>query len=155
MRLSSRQVEPPHSTTGRTVMRFSRRTFRPFKRTRRRSKDLRETTYEDCFRHCALSAWADVYGLWPERISQLHPPATTDEPACDTVLCCHQRVAFCRVLLRDAVDWRVAVAFRLLCAARAHGACGGVVQHPCLPPHAVAAHRSGARRLRAVGARLL
>ena len=30
--------------------------------------------------------------------------------------------AFCCVLLRRAVDRRVAVAFRLLCAARAHGA---------------------------------
>ena len=46
-------------------------------------------------------------------------------------------------------------AFRLLCAARAHGACGGAVQQVlAFPPHAVAGHRSGAGSVRVVGARL-
>src|ERR1035438_6385234 len=38
MRLSSRQAEPRHSTTGRTAMRFWRRIFRPCNCTRRQSK---------------------------------------------------------------------------------------------------------------------
>ncbi len=63
-------------------------------------------------------------------------------------------IAFAAVLLRGAAAWRAAVAFRLLCAARAHAACGGALQHSCLPPHAIARHRSGAGGLRVVGAGL-
>jgi len=43
----------------------------------------------------------------------IHQPPPS-KPTCSTVLCRHQRVAFCRVLLRRAVDWWAAVAFRLL-----------------------------------------
>src|SRR5580698_6892506 len=92
-------------------MRFSRRTFRQCKRTRRQSK---ETKYEDCFCHHTLSIGSAVYGLWPERISQLHPSTTSGESAGDAVLHRHQFVALCRVLLRGAVDRRTATTLRLL-----------------------------------------
>ena len=84
----------------------------------------------------------------------IHQPPPTN-PLAIQFFVAIERVAFCRVLLRRAVDWRAAVALRLLRAARAHGACGGVVQHPCLPPHACAGkHCSGAGSLCAVGAGL-
>src|SRR5260370_176832 len=113
--------KPPLSRTCMCVRCLSRRPFRTCKRTRRQSK---ATTHENGFYQCALFAWTDVYSLWPERISQLYPPAAAFEPACATVLCCHQRVAFCRVLLRGAVDWRAAFAFGLLCTASAYAAGG-------------------------------
>src|SRR5271168_1759132 len=114
-------------------MRFSPRTFKSCNRTRRQSKgDQRENS----FYHRALSAWADLYSLRPEWLSQLHPPAPADEPACDSVLRRHQCVTFCRVLLRGAVDRRSAVAYGLLCAACAYGACGRAIQHPRVSSHA-------------------
>jgi hypothetical protein len=76
----------------------------------------KETKSENSFNHCALSTWTFVYSLWAERLSQFHPSATADEPACYPVLPRHQCVTFCRVLLRGAVDWRVAFALGLLCA---------------------------------------
>jgi hypothetical protein len=53
------------------------RTFSLCRRTRR---PLREGTHEDYFNCCPLSAGADLYGLWAERISQLHPPAAAANP---------------------------------------------------------------------------
>src|SRR5579863_3352726 len=141
MRLSLRPVEPLHSTRGWTVMRFSPHTFKSCNRTRRQPKG---DEHENSFYHRALSAWADLYSLRPERLSQLHPSTTADEPACDSVLRCHQCVTFRRVLLRSAADWRAAAAFGLVCTARAYGACGRVVQHPRVSSDACACeHRSG------------
>ena len=59
----------------------------------------------------------------------IHQPPPTN-PLAHPVLRRRQCVAFCRVLLRGAVDWRAAFAFGLLCTARAYAACGGAVQHP-------------------------
>src|SRR5216684_699148 len=127
MRLFSRQAEPLLSTKGWTAMRFSPRTFKSCNRTRRHSKG---DEHENSFYHRALFAWADLYSLRLERLSQLHPSTTADEPACDSVLRRHQCVTFCRVLLRGAVDWRAAFAFWTLCTASSYGACGRAVQHP-------------------------
>src|ERR1700677_191608 len=136
---------------GRTVMRFSRLTFRPRRHTRRPS---RETTHEDYFHHCALSAWTDVCGLRSERVSQLHPPATAGESAGNSVPCCRQHIALCSVLLRGADPWWAAAALRLFRATCADTACGGALQHTCVSPDAFAGHRSGTGGLCAVGAGL-
>src|SRR5580700_9214382 len=96
-----------------TGTRFLHHIFRPCRRTRRLS---REDTYENYFNCCSLSSRPYVYGLWAEWISQLHPPATTHESARASVSYLRERVAFCRILLRDAIARRVAVAFGLLCA---------------------------------------
>lgn len=79
---------------------FSRRIFRLCGRARRPSKGH---IHEDRFDDCSLSAGADVYGLWVERLSPLHPSAATGEPVGASVLWSHQRVALCRVLLRSTV----------------------------------------------------
>src|ERR1700719_4799520 len=118
-----------------TGTRFLQRTFRPCIRTRR---PPREITHEDCFDHCSLPAGADLYGLWAEWISQLHPPAAAAESARDSVSCLRQRVAFCRILLRDSSARWAAVAFRLLRATCADSVGGGALQHPCVSPDACA-----------------
>src|SRR6202521_3767685 len=110
-----------------TGTRFLHRTFSPCRRTRR---PPREATHEDCFDFCALPAGADVYGLWAEWISQLHPPAAPGESAHDSVSCLRQRVAFCRILLRDSIARWAAVAFGLLRATCADSVGGGALQHP-------------------------
>src|SRR5579859_3158241 len=149
MRLSSRQAEPPHSTRGWTVMRFSPHIFKSCNRTRRRSNG---DEHENSFYHRALSAWADLYSLRPERLSQLHSSTTADEPACDSVLRCHQCLTLRRVLLRSPVDWRAAVAFGLLCTARSYAACGRAIQHPRVSSDACAGeHCSGTGSLCSVG----
>src|SRR5580700_12307073 len=93
-----------------TGTRFLHHIFRPCRRTRRLS---REDTYENYFNCCSLSTGPYVYGLWLERISQLHPPAAPDESAGNPVLCCRQRIALCCVLLRRAGPWWIAAAFGL------------------------------------------
>jgi hypothetical protein len=72
-------------------MRFLRHIFKSCNRTLRQSKG---DAYENCFSNCALYAWTCVYSLWPERILQLHPSATADEPICDPVLRRHQCLTF-------------------------------------------------------------
>src|SRR5580704_2845635 len=131
-----------------TGTRFLHRTFRPCKRT---CRPPREGKHEDCFDFCALPAGADLYGLWAEWISQLHPPAAPGESARDSVSCLRQRVAFCRILLRDSIARWAAVAFGLLRAPCADSVGGGVVQHPCVSPDAGAGdHCSGSGGLRTV-----
>src|ERR1700741_3111310 len=82
----------------------------PSSRANARADLLREDTYENYFSCCSLFAGPDVYGLWVERISQLHPPAASDEPAGVTVSWRHHRIALCRVLLRGASSWWAATA---------------------------------------------
>src|ERR1017187_441139 len=132
-----------------TGTRFLHRMFKPCRRTRRPS---REDTYENYFDFFALPAEADIYGLWAEWISQLHPPAAPGESARDAVLCCRQRIALCCVLLRLAGPWRTAVAFGLLRATCADSVGGGALQHPCVSPDACAGeHYSGSGGLCIVG----
>ena len=57
-------------------------------------RPFREGTHEDCVDFCALSAGADVYSLWAERVPSLYPPAATGESARDSVPCRRQRIAF-------------------------------------------------------------
>src|SRR3984893_2592812 len=114
-----------------TGTRFLHHTFSPCRRTRRLP---REITHEDCFDFCALPAGVDLYGLWAEWISQLHPPAATGESARDSVSCWRQRITLCCVLLRLAGPWWTAVAFGLLRATCADTACCGTLQHPRVPP---------------------
>src|SRR6202521_249001 len=132
-----------------TATRFLHHTFRPCRRTR---TPLREGRHEDCFDFCALPAGADLYGLWAEWISQLHPPAAPGESARDSVSCLRQRVAFCRILLRDSIARWAAVAFGLLRATCADSVGGGALQHPCVSPDACAGeHSSGSGGLCTVG----
>src|ERR1700733_721681 len=112
-----------------TETRFLRHTFRPCKRTRRL---LKEITHENYFNCCTLPARTDLYGLFAEWISQLHPPAAPDESARDSVSCLCQRIAFRGVLLRDSIARWTAVAFGLLRATRADAVGGGALQHPCV-----------------------
>src|SRR5580700_8058062 len=135
-----------------TGTRFLHRIFGLCRRTRRPSGEI---THEDCFDFCALPAGADLYGLWAEWISQLHPPAAPGESARDSVSCLRQRIAFCRVLLRDSIARWAAVACGLLRAARADAVGGGALQHPCVSPDAFAGdHCSGSGGLWAMGAGL-
>src|SRR3984893_826879 len=124
-----------------TGARFLHRTFSPCRRTRRLP---REITHEDCFDFCALPAGADLYGLWAEWISQLHPPAAPGESARDSVSCLRQRLALCCILFRRAGPWWTAAAFGLLRATCADSVGGGALQHPCVSPDACAGeHSSG------------
>src|ERR1700722_5377160 len=130
-------------------MPFLHNTFKPCKRTH---KLLKEITYEDCFDFCTLPAGTDLYGLWAEWISQLHPPAAPGESARDAFSCRRQRVAFCRILLRDSIARWPAVAFGLLRATCADSVGGGALQHPCVSPDACAGeHCSGSGGLCTVG----
>src|SRR5580704_5494118 len=114
-----------------TGTRFLHRIFRPCRRTRRLS---REDTHENYFNCCSLSTGPYVYGLWAERISQLHPPAAPGESARDSVLGRRQRISLCGVLFRLAGSWRTVTALRLLCATCADSVGGGALQHPCVSP---------------------
>src|SRR6266852_3290314 len=135
-----------------TGTRFLHRTFRPCRRTRR---PFREGTHEDCFDFCALSAGADVYGLWAERVPSLYPPAATGESAGTPVLYRRQRIALCRVLLRASGAWRTAATLRLFRAPCADAACCGALQHPCVSPDdGTGQHRARAGRLRVVDSSL-
>src|SRR5579863_1859146 len=126
--------------------------FKPCRRTHRPS---REDTHENYFYCCSLFTGPYVYGLWAERISQLHPPAAPGESAGDAVLCCRQRIALCRVLFRDAGSWRIAAALRLLRATGVDSVGGGALQHPCVSLDACAGdHCSGLGGLCTVGAGL-
>src|SRR5882724_10686565 len=107
-----------------TETRSLHRIFKPYRRTRRAS---REDTHENYFNCCSLSTGPYVYGLWVERISQLHSPAAPGESAGNSVLCCCQRIALCRILLRDAIARRAAVAFGLLRATCADGVGSGAL----------------------------
>ena len=49
-----------------------------------------ENTHENCFDCCSLPAGADVCRLWAKWISQLHPPAATDESTGASVSYCRQ-----------------------------------------------------------------
>src|SRR6202162_1056030 len=132
-----------------TGTRFLHRTFRPCRRTRR---PPREGTHEDCFDFCALPAGADLYGPWAEWISQLLPPAAPGESTRDSVSCLRQRVAFCRILLRDSIARWAAVAFGLLRSTCADSVGGGALQHPRVSPDACACeHCSGSGGLCTVG----
>src|ERR1039457_1807567 len=132
-----------------TGTRFLHRMFKPCRRTRRPS---REDTYENYFDFFALPAGCDIYGLWAEWISQLHPPAAPGESARDSVSCLRQRVAFCRILLRHSIAGWAAVPFGLLRATCADSVGGGALQHPCVSPDACAGeHCSGSGGLCAVG----
>src|ERR1700692_1208672 len=131
---------------------FLHRIFSPCKRTRR---PAREITHENYLNYGSLSTGPYFYGLWVEWISQLYPPAATGESAGNAVLCCRQRIALCRVLLRWAGAWRAAAALRLFRAPCADTACCGALQHPCVSPDACAGeHSSGAGGLCTVGAGL-
>ena len=77
------------------------------------------------------------------------PPAN---PLAIQFSCRRQRVAFCRILLRDSIAWWAAVAFGLLRATCADSVGGGALQHPCVSPDACAGnHCSGSGGLCAVG----
>src|ERR1700675_2386636 len=131
---------------------FLHRIFSPCRRTRRPSS---EDTHENYFNCCSLPARADLYGLWAEWISHLHPPAAPGESAGNPVLCCRQRIALCRVLFRRAGPWWTAAALRPFRAPCADTACCGALQHPCVSPDACAGeHSSGAGGLCTVGAGL-
>src|SRR6267142_3190213 len=93
-----------------TGTRFLHRTF---SRCRRTPKLSREDTRENYFNRCSLSAGADVYGLWVERVPSLYPPVATGESPGTPVPCCGQRIALCRVLFRLAGPWWAAAALRL------------------------------------------
>jgi len=81
-----------------------------------------------------------------------YPPAAPGESARDSVSCLRQRVAFCRILLRDSIARWAAVAFGLLRATCADSVGGGTLQHPCVSPDACAGeHSSGSGGLGAVG----
>src|SRR5579863_2814953 len=115
--------------------------FKPCRRTHRPS---REDTHENYFNCCSLSIGPYVYGLWVERIFQLHPPAAPNESAGHAVLCCRQRIAFCCVLFRCAGSWRTAAALWLPRTTCADSAGGGALQHPGVSPDACAGdHCSG------------
>src|ERR1700722_6476920 len=130
-------------------MPFLHNTFKPCKRTH---KLLKEITYEDCFDFCTLPAGADLYGLWAEWISQLHPPAAPGESAGNPVPYRRQRIALCCVLLRAAGAWRTASALRLFRATGADTACCGALQHPRVPPDdGTGEHCSGSGSLCTVG----
>src|SRR6202162_332956 len=105
--------------------------FRPCRHGRRFS---REAAHENSFDYCSLSAGADVYGLWAERVPSLYPPAAAGEPPGDPVPCCRKPVAFCRILLRAAGAWRTTAALRLFHATCADTACCGALQHPRVSP---------------------
>src|SRR5580704_1123987 len=135
-----------------TGTRFLHRIFRPCRRTRRLS---REDTHENYFNCCSLSTRPYVYGLWAERISQLHPPAATGESAGNAVLRCRQRIALCRVLFRRAGPWWTAAALWLFRTTCTDTACCGALQHPCVSPDVFAGdHCSGSGGLCTVGAGL-
>src|ERR1700689_2284305 len=124
-----------------TGTRFLHYTFNPCRRTR---KPSREDTYENRFNCCSLSAGPDLFGLWTERISQLHPPAAPGRSTGNAILCCRQRIALCRLLFRLAGSWRIAAALWLFRAACADRVGGGALQHPCVSPDACACdHCSG------------
>src|SRR5271156_3245817 len=106
---------------------FSRRIFKPCGRTCKPSK---ENSYEDCFDCFTLFAGANIYGLWAEWVSSIHPSAAADESPVSPVPGCGQRIALCRVLFRDTGNRRTALALRLLCAACADPVGGGTLQHP-------------------------
>src|SRR5450631_2307012 len=110
---------------------FLRHIFRPCRRTRRPSK---EETYENYFNCGSLPAGADLYDLWVERISQLHPSAAAGESAGDPVLCCRQCVALCRLLFRGAGSWRTAATLRLLRTSCTDSVGGGALQYSCVSP---------------------
>src|SRR4029077_19201199 len=108
--------------------------------------------YENHFNGCSLATGADLYGFWAERISQLHPSAAAGESASDSVSCHRQRVAFCRILLRNPIARWATVAFGLLRATCADSVGGGALQHPCVSPDSCAGdHCSSSGGLRTVG----
>src|ERR1700728_2413994 len=132
-----------------TETRFLHHTFRPCKRTRRFLKEITHENYVNC---CTLPAGTDLFGLFAERVSQLHPPAAPDESARDSVSCLRQRVAFRGVLLRDSIARWAAVAFRLLRATCADAVGGRALQHPCVSSDACAGeHPSGSGCLCTLG----
>src|ERR1700719_4236957 len=132
-----------------TGPRFLHRIFRPCKRTRGPSK---ENSHENYFDRFSLPAGADLYGLWTEWISQLHPPAAPGESCRNSVLCCRERIALCRLLLRAAGARWIAAALRLLRATCTDSVGGGALQHPCVSPDASAGeHCSGSGGLCTVG----
>src|SRR5882724_1003935 len=114
-----------------TGTRFLHHTFRPCRRTRRPSK---EDTHENYFNCCSLSTGPDVYGLWAERVSQLHSPAAPGESTGTPVPYRRQRIALCCVLFRRASAWRTAATLRLFRAPCTDTACGGALQHPRVSP---------------------
>src|SRR5580704_12484887 len=131
-----------------TATRSLRLTFSPCRRTRGASREL---PHENCFDCCALSAGADVNGLWTERVSAFYPPAATGESPGNPVPGCRQRIALRRVLLRGAGPWWAAAALRLFRATCADTACCGTLQHPCVSPDdGTGQHRARAGRLRVV-----
>src|ERR1017187_9010833 len=151
MRPFSPPAAPRLSTRGTIAARFLHRIFRPCRRTREASREL---PHENCFHRCALSAGADVYGLWTELVSSFYPPVATDKSTGNPVPCCHQRIALCRVLPRGAGPWWAAAALRLFRATSADTACCGTLQHPCVSPDTFAGRRSGTGGQCAVGAGL-
>src|ERR1700693_2741190 len=131
-----------------TATRSLRRTCR---RCRRRRRFSREAAHENSFDYCSLSAGADVYGLWAERVSSFYPPAATAESRGNPVPGCGQRIALRRVLLPVAAPWLAAAALRLFRATCADTACWGALQHPCVSPdHGTGQHHARAGRLRVV-----
>ena len=81
----------------------------------------------------------------------IHQPPPTN-PLAIQFFVAISRIAFCRVLLRGAVDWRAAFALRLLRATRAYAACGGALQHPRVSSDACAGdHCSGTGSICALG----
>src|SRR5579864_6594931 len=132
-----------------TGTRFLHRIFRPCRRTRRR---LGESTHENYFSCFSLPTRVDLYGLWAEWISQLHPPAAPGESAGNPVFCCRQRIAFCRVLFCASIARWAAVAIGLLRATRADRVGGRALQHPCVSPDDGAGeHSSGSGGFCTVG----
>src|ERR1017187_9805817 len=77
---------------------FSLRVFRPHIRMHKASKEL---PYENRFNYCTLLARSSVHGIWPKRLSPLHPPAATVGPAGPPVPGSSQRLTLCCLLLRS------------------------------------------------------
>ena len=87
-------------------------------------------------------------------LSFIHQPPPPGKSARDSVSGLRQRIALCRVLLRDSVARWAAVAFGLLRAACADAVGGGALQHSCVPSDPCAdehCSRSGGLRAMCAG----
>src|SRR5258708_10649644 len=128
-----------------TATRSLRLIFKPCRRTRAAS---REVSHEDRCHRCALSPWADVHGLRPERLSSVHSSASAAESTRDPVPCRRQCIAFCGILLRTTGACRTVAALWLLCPACPRCARCRALQHSRVSSDDGAGqHRSRADRL--------
>ena len=84
----------------------------------------------------------------------IHQPPPGESTG-DSVFCCRQRIALCRVLFRNAIAGRTVIAFRLLRPTCADSVGGGTLQYPRFSPDAFTGDNcSGSGGLCTVGADL-